>query len=315
VLTPKELRPALGGSLNDSWTDYGTLAAMPDSDRSSELEQDIFRVVGQWAQPTGSIEDWSWSHGVSSVFKVSTNCGDVVVKRVHRDTSFAREVRALQRWWSHLGQRHGRLLHVEEASRTMVLDRVPGSIATAVGRDRDPLVHHHAGRLVARLHAAEEPIATTSYGEKLLADFDSWSVRARQLVPLRDLDAAREIATAACHLGAVELVPAHRDNSPRNWMVDDQNVVSLIDFGHADNEPWWVDLYRLMHREWLDRPDLRDAFLAGYGRDIDDNTADLLRVYGACGAVSTIAWATEHGDKPFADEGYAQLRRLLGHGR
>ena len=31
-------------------------------------------------------------------------------------------------------------------------------------------------------------------------------------------------------------------------------------------------------------------------------------------AVSTIAWATEHGDQPFADEGRAQLRGLLsGH--
>jgi tRNA A-37 threonylcarbamoyl transferase component Bud32 len=275
------------------------------------LERDVSRVVGQWAAPTGSIEDWSWPHGGASVFKVGTSRGDVVVKRVHRDASFAREVHALRRWWPRLGQRHGRLLHVEEASRTLVLDRVPGSIATAAGRDRDPLVHRHAGRLVARLHAAEEPVATTSYGEKLLADFDSWAARARELVPPHDLDAAREIATLACDIGTVQLVPAHRDNTPRNWMVDGPDVVSLIDFGHADKDPWWVDLYRLMHREWLDRADLKAAFLAGYGRDIDDETTDLLRVYGARAAVSTIVWATEHNDKKFADEGYAQLRRLL----
>jgi hypothetical protein len=51
------------------------------------------------------------------------------------------------------------------------------------------------------------------------------------------------------------------------------------------------------------------------GRGIDDNTANLLRVYGARAAVSTIVWATEHGDKKFADEGHAQLGRLLNHSR
>ncbi len=249
------------------------------------------------------------------MFKVGTSRGDVVVKRVHREASFARELRVLRCWWPHLGQRRGQLLHVEESSRTLVLDRVPGAIAAVQRRDRDPVVHHHAGRLVARLHAAEDPIATTSYGEKLLADFDSWAPRARELVPPHDLDAAHEIATLTGEIGELQLVPAHRDNTPRNWIVDDQGLVSLIDFGHADKEPWWVDLYRLIHREWLDRPDLKEAFLAGYGRDIDEGTANLLRVYGACGAVSTIAWATEHGDKQFADEGYAQLRRLLESGR
>jgi hypothetical protein len=68
------------------------------------LEQDILRVVQQWAQPTGNIEDWSWPHGESSVYKVATSRGDVVVKRVHRDRSFARELRALRQWWRRLGQ-------------------------------------------------------------------------------------------------------------------------------------------------------------------------------------------------------------------
>ncbi|HTQ16004.1 phosphotransferase, partial [Mycobacterium sp.] len=166
---------------------------MPVSERPSPLERDILRVVEQWARPTGSIEDWSWPHGASAVYKVGTDRGDVVVKRVHRASSFAREVHA------------------------------PGSTATAAGRDRDPLVHRHAGRVVARLHAAEEPDATTGYGETLLADFDTWSARAQQLVAPQDLDAARKIASAACHLGTVELVPAHCDNTPRNWMVDDGN--------------------------------------------------------------------------------------------
>ena len=197
---------------------------MPVSERPSPLERDILRVVEQWARPTGSIEDWSWPHGASAVYKVRTDRGDVVV------------------------------------------------------------------------------------------DFDTWSARAQQLVAPQDLDAAREIASAACHLGTVELVPAHCDNTPRNWMVDDGNAVSLVDFGLAKKEPWWADVHRLMHREWLGRADLRDAFLAGYGRDIDDSTADFLRAYGACAAVSTIVWATEHGDRAFAGEGYAQLRGLLGRG-
>ena len=150
--------------------------------------------------------------------------------------------------------------------------------------------------MLARLPAAEPPL-TVDYAAKLMAEFDG-PARAGALVSALDLAAARKVAATVTKVGAVQLMPAHRGNSPRNWIVDDWDAVSVIDSGSADYEPRWVDIYRMRHREWLGRPELRDAFLAGYGRDIDDATATLLRAYGARMSLSTIVWATDHGDAP-----------------
>ncbi|MGY2127478.1 phosphotransferase family protein [Blastococcus sp. SYSU DS0617] len=196
-----------------------------------------------------------------------------------------------------------------------MLTFLPGTLASSSGWSEQPAVHERAGRLVRRLHGSAAPRPLPDYAQQLLTSFDAWAVRAAALVDDQDLGRARAIAATVTDLGPVEGVPAHRDNSPRNWVVDEVGHVRLIDFGACDVEPWWVDLQRLQAREWSGRPDLQEAFLAGYGRSLDDRTRHLVRAYCARAAVSTIAWATEHGDQPFAAEGRAQLRALLSESR
>jgi Ser/Thr protein kinase RdoA (MazF antagonist) len=102
-------------------------------------------------------------------------------------------------------------------------------------------------------------------------------------------------------------------------VVDEERHVRLIDFGACDVEPRWVDLQRLQAREWSGRRDLQEAFLAGYGRALDDRTSQLLRAHRARAAVSTIAWATSTTTSPsparVGRSCQAQLQALLAGSR
>lgn len=261
------------------------------------------------------VEEWTWPHGESRVARVRTGSDDVVIKWVRSPRTFAREVRALREFTPPLGTDASQLVDLDEVAQILVLTFLPGTLASTSRWSGQPAVHERAGRLLRRLHESVSPRPLPDYAEQLLTSFDAWAERAAVLVGDQDLGRARAIAATVADLGPVEGVPAHRDNSARNWLVDDGGHVRLIDFGACDVEPWWVDLQRLQAREWSGRPDLQQAFLAGYGRSPDDRTRRLLRAYRARAAVSTIAWATEHDDQAFADEGRAQLQALLSDGR
>ena len=158
---------------------------------------------------------------------------------------------------------------------------------------------------------ARHPPDTRATAERLVSSFDKWAARTDGLVSAASLREARTVAATAIELGAIELAPSHRDNSPRNWVVDADGHTRLIDCGSADYDPWCADPHRLHHREWIDRPDLQEAFLAGYGRPLDAGARILLRAYDAWAAVSTVGWATEHSAQAFADDGRRWIADVL----
>ncbi len=102
-------------------------------------------------------------------------------------------------------------------------------------------------------------------------------------------------------------VPCHRDWQPRNWLVDDDGVVAVIDFEHARPGPWHEDLNRLWWDEWAADPALARAFFAGYGRRPDEAELATLLAVSVLGHLSTIVWADGHGDPAFG----AHARRCL----
>jgi thiamine kinase-like enzyme len=118
----------------------------------------------------------------------------------------------------------------------------------------------------------------------------------------------REAVAAHDHEPA-ELVPTHGDWQPRNWLVHEGRV-SVIDLGRADLRPAATDLARLARQEWLGRPDLEEAFLAGYGGDPRETAAwqrTLLRE-----AIGTAVWAHQVGDEPFEAQGHRMIAQALG---
>jgi Ser/Thr protein kinase RdoA (MazF antagonist) len=109
----------------------------------------------------------------------------------------------------------------------------------------------------------------------------------------------------------VPVVACHGDFSPRNWLVDEDGVVRLIDFGRFQRDHWTMDLLLMSRRYWLTEPRLRDAFFAGYGRMIEEVDRNYLRAAIGRWAVGTILWAREHDDAPFEELGREALADLL----
>lgn len=91
--------------------------------------------------------------------------------------------------------------------------------------------------------------------------------------------------------------------------------VSVVDFEWSRLDVWVVDLARLHLGIWTTRPDLRDAFLNGYGREPDD--ADRAMSHG-CAALTTV-WmlvkAHESRQQSFEDGNRAALQRLIASRR
>jgi hypothetical protein len=70
------------------------------------------------------------------------------------------------------------------------------------------------------------------------------------------------------------------------------------------------DMVLLACGPWVGRPDLRTAFLEGYGRELTDAEERSLRCLSALDAASAISWGVPHHDPEIVERGRATLARL-----
>jgi len=73
-----------------------------------------------------------------------------------------------------------------------------------------------------------------------------------------------------------------------------------------------MDWSRLWMREWLRRPNLKDAFFEGYGEVKDSWEGSMQRLLTLNG-VGGVVWATEHNDPAFAEESRLLVQRLRSY--
>ncbi|MEU2130688.1 hypothetical protein [Streptomyces sp. NPDC018352] len=66
---------------------------------------------------------------------------------------------------------------------------------------------------------------------------------------------------------------------------------------------------------WAHRPDLYEAFLAGYGRTLTDAEESRLVIDAALDAVSGVAFGVAHGDPEPVERGRRTLARLRAEHR
>jgi len=74
---------------------------------------------------------------------------------------------------------------------------------------------------------------------------------------------------------------------------------------------WLADLARLHLGIWPDRPDLKEAFLAGYGRQLRDTGHAILQCVAALTATWLVVKAREIRQPALEDAFRAALQRLL----
>ena len=272
-----------------------------------ELERYVERVLG----PCQVAGDRSWVHGESCVIEVRDVAGVTwFAKRHRRADKHRREVGAYRTWVLALGDHAPRLRAYDDDLQALVLSSVPGEAGSGVASEPDPEIQHQAGRLLRRLHDVESFGPWDDFAAETLDEFERWAARAGGLLEPRQLDFARGEVRDLIGLGSPLRVPCHLDYEPRNWLVADGRV-HVIDFERAGPEIWINDLSRLYFGSWHDRPNLREAFLDGYGRTIGSDDRAVLLGCGALSAVSTVVWARAHDDAPFEEAGRQRLARLM----
>ncbi|WP_235531487.1 phosphotransferase [Phycicoccus sp. Soil748] len=270
---------------------------------------DQLHLLDLWLPGAEVVHDHSWGQVERAVREVVHAGRRYIVKAGGPDDHhMAREIRAHQSWlqpWTSLG-RAPLLAFADLPTRLLVTHHLSGRLVLGTEHEHAAATYRQAGKLLALLHRQG---GTTDEGHearenrRTLAWLDSPHRIAGDVVArLRRL-------VASWPTPSTTLVPTHGDWQPRNWLVDDDGVVSIIDFGRAALRPAMTDLARLQVQQFRGRPDLERAFLEGYGADPREPGAwhrTLLRE-----AVSTAAWAHQVGDEEFEAQGLRMVDDAL----
>ena len=281
----------------------------------------VLEFAGQVLRQSELEQDCSKAHGKSAMLRLRDARLVAWFAKRHRERDrHEAEVTAYCQWVSALGGHAPRLHAADDVLSAIIVSAIPGEPAPWPAADLGALpdadrmaeqgLHREAGALLRRLHDAEPPVPWDDFGAAKTAEFDGLMPMASQLLGKRDLALARAQVEALRGLPRPGRVPCHRDYTPRNWLVND-GVLYVIDFEHARLDVWLADLARLYLGIWPDRPDLRQAFLDGYGRQLSDTDHVILHGVAALTATWLVVKAREIRQPALEDAFRAALQRLL----
>jgi aminoglycoside phosphotransferase (APT) family kinase protein len=200
---------------------------------------------------------------------------------------------------------------------------LPGRTADRAGLDAAGRARLVAplGRFMAALHAiGPEEARAMGAGEDPLGRFDvpGRTARAREgldrltALGLGDHRAAIEpaLAGAAGRRPARASALVHGDLYARHLLVDDAGeLCGVIDWGDVHLGDPASDL-AIAHS--ILPPEARGAFLAAYGRPVDEDTWALARFRAAYHAILVALYADDVGDEPLSSETLGALGRIGG---
>ncbi len=239
----------------------------------------------------------------------------------HRDRArYRAELTAYRAWVPALRDAAPRLRAFDDELPAMILSAVPGEAAPwpapeASGALADLAaerrLHRAAGQILRTLHDAAPPEPWPGCTTVKMAEFDRLTLATAGLLTPRDVErAGAEIAALANIRAAPARVPCHHDYTPRNWVVD-RGAVGVLDFEWSGLDIWVADLARLYLGIWPSRPDLAEAFLVGYGRELTRTDRQLLRGCAVLTAVWLVVQAHATRQPSFEDASRVALRRVL----
>lgn len=251
--------------------------------------------------------DHTWPGG-ATVLEFTASAGRYILKAAENSHHLAREARAHREWLGQLTGDVPEFVLYDAAAGLLVTRYIPGQLAKGAPQELAPDTYRQAGSLLARMHRGDTgaPRLSTRYEAAVARKAASLAERSVGLAPgwqLAEASAWLERFTPA----PVDLVPTHGDFHPRNWLVRADGTLALIDFGRAELRPWYTDLVRLEHQEFVGRNDLRRSLLDGYGPEADAPRTPGVLLDHVAQSLGTLVWAHERGDVDFEEQG----RRML----
>ena len=279
------------------------------SDPLSQLSAGQRDLVEMWLPGLTVQADRSWGLVATTVLEIRAADGThgIVKAGGPADHHIAREIHAHLSWlapWTR-GGLAPELLHHDREAKVLVTRYLPGELVQDHPAEAEPETYRQAGRLLTALHGQLAVVDTDFHAHqnaRSLAWLDGeHRIAAETAAELRRLIESWPTPPAT-------LVPTHGDWQARNWLIE-SGVVRVIDFGRAALRPPATDFARMAARDFRGRPDLEQAFLAGYGadpRERDEWARTQLRE-----AIGTAAWAYQVGDEAFEAQGHRMLAEAL----
>jgi Ser/Thr protein kinase RdoA (MazF antagonist) len=227
-------------------------------------------------------------------------------KQAGTDGEWASE-RLAYRWTRHLGDRTPQLLGAHRGRRLFLVSALPGQEPAP----DDPAAAREAGVVLAAFHASRPARPPTSARTWASRRVDRVIARAPGVLTRHEEQFARQQARELEALPPRPRVPCHGDYVSRNWLVDDAGTLRTFDFGLARWQVPAFDLGKLYAGPWWRRPDLGEAFLEGYGRNLEPDEVAYVECQLTVVTVGRLCKSYRAGSPEKARRGRARLRRLM----
>lgn len=281
--------------------------ARPERERqAAELTAWAARQVG----PVELVANRSQRHGRALVLEVAGPDGRWFIKRPKDMHSFRRELNAYREYVPHITAPVPQLVAASVLHQAFMVTALSGRVADGKHlRDR-PEVHRMAGAWLVQLHGAAAPVAVPELGAELRQRLMRLLAKSWHDLDRPTVDYLTKIGDRFAEMPVLQLVPCHLDYTQRNWVLCDDGQLGVIDFSGCDLGMVAEDLSRLANREWTQNPDLRAAFLDGYGRELDDLELEQVECCTALAALSALTRGTGSGNKNILAPSIRTLREL-----
>jgi Ser/Thr protein kinase RdoA (MazF antagonist) len=217
----------------------------------------------------------------------------LILKLCGPGRAFTQELTALT-WIATLGDAVPHLVASSPELRAILMTELQRE--DAIATPPTPATWRAAGRIRAafdRLDVDDDPAPLAI---AIAQRRDHWLARARAHLDPATIARAR-IAIDPAAFEARTRSFCHRDFGPHNWRRDPARPqwLGCVDFGQARADDPLVDLVRACAPPH-DAPELRDAFIEGWGRAPDPAAEPALAWLHA---IATATWGREHDDPAF----------------
>ncbi len=265
----------------------------------------------------------------AGVRRLRAATGEYCVKTHHDPAHWASEAHGYEQWVHVFGAHAPRLIAVrDEAPLALIVSALPGRVLEdqMLSPERECAVWRAAGAALARLHAINgeafgpcrrdgvcSGVPMNDACAYVSAEFDGWLERGARMncLDADELAIVRRVREWIPAFAGERPTACHRDYCPANWLVTDAGDWSgVIDFEFAYWDVRAADVSRHPQWEWIGRPDLEEAFDAGYATVRRPVDAEQRTVARACYALAAIVWGRESGYRGFEREGRVALKHV-----
>ncbi|MFE1957718.1 aminoglycoside phosphotransferase family protein [Streptomyces sp. NPDC059479] len=288
--------------------------------QNNPIPPDLLRWATDQLPGLDQVTDVSWPRADSRVWRVTAGAEVTFVKLSPSTGDYEREIRGYAYAARVLAPHEApRLLAADPGLQTIMTSPQPGRVVRdlPLQPEEERHVHELAGRLLRRWHDHSDPTSgqdpesirssMADQAEEAASCLDSTAAHLDNKQRAMVQSVSRELPQLTEDLPTVY---RHGDYSTRNWLWSPQHGHGVIDFAMSGNGIAIEEFVWLCAAVWTPRPDLKAAYLAGYGRTLSDTEERALRLLATRLGVSYLNTGLTEQNPVLIQRGHLVLTRM-----